>query len=100
MLDNSSVNHAITEKDRPILGYLSNIKLDLHEEGYGFDLLFIFESNSYFKNTTLKKSFFLARENVIEKCVGTTIEWNEGCDPTQAKKKKKVKNGKNKKTVT
>jgi len=61
---------------------LENIKLELHEEGYGFDLVFVFEQNSYFKNPTLKKSFFMARENVIEKCVGTTIEWNEGCDPT------------------
>jgi len=100
MLANGSIGSTITEKDRPILGYLENIKLDLHEEGFGFDLTFVFESNSYFKNTELKKSFFLARENVIEKCVGTTIEWNDGCDPTHAKKKKKVKSGKNKKTVT
>lgn len=100
MLANGSIGSTITEKDRPILGYLENIKLDLHEEGFGFDLTFVFESNSYFKNTELKKSFFLARENVIEKCIGTDIDWNDGCDPTHQKKKKKVKSGKNKKTVT
>jgi hypothetical protein len=38
----------------------------------------------------------MCKENVIEKCVGTPISWNAGCDITKTKKKK----GKGKKKVT
>lgn len=94
MLGNDEVSHTISEKDRPILAYLEDVKLSLHEKGFGFDLEFIFEKNSYFKNLALKKSFVMGKSNVIEKCIGCKIEWNPGCDPTHAKKKKKKK-GKN-----
>jgi hypothetical protein len=43
----------------------------LHDPGYGFDLIFTFEKNDYFKNASLKKSFLLTRQNIIEKCEGT-----------------------------
>lgn len=51
----------ISEKDRPILGYLINIELDLHsgEKGKGYDLIFTFDPNSYFKGTTITKSLFM-----------------------------------------
>jgi len=88
----------ISEKDRPILNYLQDVKLDLHEfPEYGYTLTFVFEKNSYFKQTELKKSFKMTQPNVIEECVGTTIEWMPGCDVTHEKKKKGK--GKNKKTV-
>jgi len=63
----------------------------LHSEGHGFDLIFSFEDNSYFKNSELTKSFFQLKPNMIEKCVGTQIEWNEGTDVTVKKAKKKNK---------
>ena len=72
--------------------------MTLHEEGYGFDLKFTFEKNSYFKGTELNKSFVMGKQNVIEKCIGTKIEWEAGCDPTVTKKKKKVKGKDGKKT--
>ena len=62
--------------------------LDLHEKGYGFDLTFHFEKNSYFKETTLKKTFNMSQQNVIDGCVGTPITWLPGCDVTHTKKKK------------
>lgn len=40
----------------------------------------------------------MAKQNIIEKCEGTEIEWKEGRDPT--KKVVKKKNKKTKKTVT
>jgi len=47
----NSVSSSITEKDRPILGYLQDICLDLHEGDFGYDLTFHFEKNSYFAET-------------------------------------------------
>jgi len=89
---------AIHEKDRAILGYLNNITLDLHEEGFGYTLGFHFEKNSYFKEQLLSKSFKMSQQNIIESCEGTPITWMPGCDVTKTKKKKGK--GKNKKNVT
>ena len=49
-MTNHSIGATITEKDRPILGYLSDIKLDLHPQyiGDGYTLTFVFAPNSYF----------------------------------------------------
>jgi hypothetical protein len=55
----------------------------LHSEGYGFDLFFRFEKNDYFNNAELKKSFTMSKQNVIEKCEGTDIEWRQGKDVTK-----------------
>ena len=48
---NHPLGSMITEKDRPILGYLVNLQLDLHtdDKGSGYDLIFTFDNNSYFK---------------------------------------------------
>lgn len=94
------MSEEITEKDRSILQYLEDVKLSLHETGFGYTLTFVFESNSYFAGTELKKEFIMTKPNVVEKCIGTTIEWAAGCDPTKEKKKKKVKQGGKPKTVT
>ncbi len=40
-----------------MLMYLQDIKYILHDEGFGFDLIFTFEKNDHFTNETLKKSF-------------------------------------------
>ena len=100
MLAHSNLQHEISEKDRSILAYLEDIKLELHEKGFGFNLTFVFEPNSYFAGTELRKQFVMARPNVVEKCIGTNIAWAQGCDPTKEKKKKKVKSGGKTKTVT
>lgn len=91
----------VQEKDRPILMYLQDIDCCLHEEGYGFDLVFKFEKNDYFTDLVLKKSFTMSKQNVIEKCEGTEISWKEGRDVTKKKIKKKSKSKKAaQKTVT
>lgn len=74
--------------------------MSLHETGFGFSLTFVFEANSYFTGTELKKDFIMTKPNVVEKCIGTPIEWAAGTDPTKEKKKKKVKQGGKTKTVT
>ena len=82
------------------MAYLEDIKLELHEKGFGYNLIFVFEPNSYFAGTELRKQFVMARPNVVEKCIGTNIAWAQGSDPTKEKKKKKVKSGGKAKTVT
>lgn len=88
---NHPIGNQVQEKDRPILGYLQNIELDLHnQEGSdGYDLVFHFSPNSYFSQTELKISVYKADTGSVEKIVGTKIEWQAGCDPTKTKKKKK-----------
>ena len=78
MLGHSNLQHEITEKDRKILAYLEDIRLSLHEQGFGFDLTFVFEQNSYFTGTELTKKFVMTKPNVVEKCIGTNIEWTAG----------------------
>ncbi len=82
--------------------HLQDIQCNLHTEGYGFELIFLFEKNDYFKNASLRKSFVMTRQNIIEKCEGTEIEWKEGKDVTKKKikKKQKAKKGQPGKTIT
>lgn len=61
MLNNPAIGRLIQEKDRPILMYLQDIDCVLHTEGYGYDLIFTFEKNDYFKNDVLKKSFKMTK---------------------------------------
>lgn len=53
---NHQLGDTVKEKDRPILGYLANIELDLHKDDKGFDLKFTFLKNSYFNETTITKT--------------------------------------------
>ena len=94
MLNHSNISKQIFEKDRPILIHLIDIECKLHDQGYGFDLVFKFEKNDYFTNTELKKSFTMSKQNVIEKCEGTDISWKDGRDVTKKKIKKKSKSKK------
>lgn len=75
MLAHTNLQHEVSEKDRSILAYLEDVKLELHEAGFGFNLTFVFETNSYFAGTQLTKQFVMARPNVVEKCLGTNIAW-------------------------
>jgi len=88
---NHPVGETIQEKDRPILGYLSNIELDLHSEGEGFDLIFHFLPNNYFSGTMIKKSLHMKDKGILDKTTCSKIEWKDGCNPTMKKQKKKKK---------
>jgi hypothetical protein len=76
----------VSEKDRPILGYLLNIELDLHpkDKGDGYDLIFTFSPNSYFEGTVLTKQFFIS-QGILVNTKGTDIKWKDACDPTKKK---------------
>jgi len=89
---NHPLGEMITEKDRPILGYLLNVELDLHPEdkGDGFDLIFRFSENSYFDGTVIKKEMYKKDGHPV-KTVSPEIKWKDGCNPTKKKQKKKKK---------
>lgn len=97
MINHPGIGKIIQEKDRQILMNLQDVTCTLHQQGYGFDIIFTFEKNDYFTNTVLKKSFVMSKQNIIEKCEGTEIDWKEGKDITKKKMKKK---NKKKQTVT
>lgn len=90
---NHPVGNMISEKDRPILGYLANIELDLHKEGEGYDLIFTFLPNSYFAGTTIKKTLTCKDKGILDQTTSTKIQWKDACNPT-IKKQKKKKGGK------
>ena len=82
------VKSQISEKDRAILTYLNDITLNLHEVGFGFDLVFSFDKNSYFSETVLKKTVLMKNAHEVDKVVGCVISWSAGSDVTKTKKTK------------
>jgi hypothetical protein len=72
---NHPMGGMVTEKDRPILGYLLNIELDLHpqEKGEGYDLVFTFAENSYFSGTVIRKELHMKNRGILDKTVSTKI---------------------------
>lgn len=88
---NHSLGETVTEKDRPILGYLQNIELNLHSKGNGFDLKFTFAPNSYFNETVITKTMNMQDKGILDSTTSTQITWKDGCNPTIKKQKKKKK---------
>jgi hypothetical protein len=41
--------------------HLQDVTCKLHDEGYGFDLIFEFEKNDYFTNTILRKTYVMSK---------------------------------------
>jgi len=92
----------ITTKDEKVLTYLSDITVDIQENG-NFSITFKFDANDYFEHTELKREFVLDERLEINKINSTKIVWkSEELNPTIEKKKKNIKNKKTgaKKTVT
>jgi len=103
MKTNEIVGMQITERDEAALKYVKDIKSSNLENNKGFKLDFYFEENPYFKNTLLSKTYHMIDDDepILERAVGTEIEWNAGKNLTQKVMKKKPKKGaKNTKPVT
>ncbi|KAL3681829.1 hypothetical protein R1sor_024785 [Riccia sorocarpa] len=103
MKTNEILAMQITERDEGVLKYLKDIKWSNLEDNKGFKLDFYFETNPYFKNTLLTKTYHMIDDDepILERAVGTEIEWNAGKNVTQKILKKKPKKGaKNTKPVT
>uniref|UniRef100_A0A2P2M0A3 Nucleosome assembly protein 12 n=1 Tax=Rhizophora mucronata TaxID=61149 RepID=A0A2P2M0A3_RHIMU len=103
MKNNEVLVDEITERDEGALSYLKDIKWCKIEEPKGFKLEFFFDTNPYFKNSVLTKTYYLIDEDepILEKAIGTEIEWYPGKCLTQKLLKKKPKKGsKNMKPMT
>uniref|UniRef100_A0A0E0PQJ3 Uncharacterized protein n=1 Tax=Oryza rufipogon TaxID=4529 RepID=A0A0E0PQJ3_ORYRU len=93
----------IQERDEEALKYLKDIKWYRISEPKGFKLEFYFDTNPFFKNSVLTKTYHMIDEDepILEKAIGTEIEWFPGKCLTQKVLKKKPKKGsKNTKPIT
>lgn len=101
---NEILAEEISERDEGALKYLKDIKWSRNDDPKGFKLEFFFDSNPYFKNTVLTKTYHMVddeNEPILEKAIGTKIEWYPGKCLTQKVLKKKPKKGsKNAKPIT
>ncbi|KAF7806726.1 nucleosome assembly protein 1;3-like [Senna tora] len=103
MKNNEVLAEEISERDEGALKYLKDIKWNRIESPKGFKLEFFFDTNPYFKNSVLTKTYHMIDEDepILEKAIGTEIEWHPGKCLTQKLLKKKPKKGsKNAKPIT
>ncbi|KAL6996316.1 Nucleosome assembly protein 1,4 [Sarracenia purpurea var. burkii] len=103
MKTNEVLAEEISERDEEALKYLKDIKWCRIDNPKGFKLEFFFDSNPFFKNSVLTKTYHMIDDDepILEKAVGTDIEWYPGKCLTQKILKKKPKKGsKNAKPIT
>lgn len=104
MKTNEVLAEEIQERDEGALKYLKDIKWSRLDDPKGFKLEFFFDTNPYFKNSVLTKTYHMIDEEdepILEKAIGTEIEWYPGKCLTQKVLKKKPKKGsKNAKPIT
>lgn len=103
-----AVSEMITEDDIEALASLEDIKIAHISGSPGFRLEFVFGENSFFKNKSLVKEYYLAEPNtplaedfIYDHAIGTPIEWKEGknlCFKTVTKTQRQ-KNGKGTRVV-
>ncbi|XP_028778756.1 nucleosome assembly protein 1;4 [Neltuma alba] len=104
MKTNETFTDEITERDEGALKYLKDIKWSKLDDPKGFKLEFFFSTNPYFNNPVLTKTYHMIDDDddpILEKAIGTDIEWYPGKNLTQKILKKKPKKGsKNAKPIT
>ncbi|KAL8118758.1 nucleosome assembly protein 1;2-like isoform X2 [Apium graveolens] len=103
MKTNEILNEEISERDEEALKYLKDIKWCKVENPKGFKLDFFFDTNPFFKNSVLTKTYHMIddEEPILEKAIGTEIEWYPGkCLTHKLLKKKPKKGSKNTKPIT
>lgn len=103
MKTNEVLSEEIQERDEEALKFLKDIKWYRIDNPKGFKLEFFFETNPYFKNSVLTKTYHMIDDDepILEKAIGTEIEWYPGKSLTQKVLKKKPKKGsKNAKPIT
>ncbi|KAL3825297.1 hypothetical protein ACJIZ3_021326 [Penstemon smallii] len=103
MKNNEVLAEEISERDEGALKFLKDIKWSRVDNPKGFKLEFYFDTNPFFKNSVLTKTYHMIDEDepILEKALGTEIEWYPGKCLTQKVLKKKPKKGsKNAKPIT
>ncbi|CAL5361215.1 unnamed protein product [Camellia sinensis] len=103
MKNNEVLAEEISERDEEALKYLKDIKWCRIDNPKGFRLEFFFDTNPFFKNLVLTKIYHMIDDDepILEKAIGTEIEWYPGKCLTQKILKRKPKKGsKNAKPIT
>jgi len=103
MKTNEVLAEEISERDEEALKYIKDIKWCRLDNPKGFKLEFFFETNPFFSNSVLTKTYHMIDDDepILEKAIGTEIEWYPGKCLTQKILKKKPKKGsKNAKPIT
>lgn len=103
MKTNEVLSVQITDRDEGALKYLKDIKWCRIDNPKGFKIDFYFDPNPFFKNSVLTKTYHMIDDNepILERAIGTEIDWHIGKNLTQKLMKKKPKKGaKNAKPVT
>ncbi|KAK9142380.1 hypothetical protein Syun_011780 [Stephania yunnanensis] len=103
MKTNEVLVEEISERDEGALKYLKDIKWCRIDNPKGFKLEFFFDPNPYFKNSVLTKTYHMIDDDepILEKAIGTEIEWYPGkCLTQKVLKKKPRKGSKNAKPIT
>ncbi|CAI8589818.1 unnamed protein product [Vicia faba] len=101
--NNDVVTGEITEHDEEALTFLKDIKWSKLQEQKGFKLEFFFDTNPYFSNSVLTKTYHMVDEDepILERAIGTVINWLPGkCLTEQTLTKKSKKGSKNAKPTT
>ncbi|KAK6941361.1 Nucleosome assembly protein (NAP) [Dillenia turbinata] len=95
MKNNEVLAEEISERDEGALKFLKDIKWSRVDQPKGFKLEFFFDTNTYFTNTVLTKTYHMIDEDepILEKAIGTEINWLPGKCLTQKLLKKKPKKG-------
>ncbi|KAI8529668.1 hypothetical protein RHMOL_Rhmol12G0242400 [Rhododendron molle] len=95
MKTNEVLAEEISERDEEALKYLKDIKWYRIDNPKGFKLEFFFDTNPFFKNSVLTKTYHMIDDDepILEKAIGTEIEWYPGKCLTQKILKKKPKKG-------
>ncbi|KAL3506406.1 hypothetical protein ACH5RR_031788 [Cinchona calisaya] len=103
MKTNEILAEEISERDEEALKYLKDIKWCRIDNPKGFKLEFFFDANPFFKNSVLTKTYHMIEDDepILEKAIGTEIEWYPGkCLTQKILKKKPRKGSKNVKPIT
>ncbi|KAM5583686.1 putative disease resistance protein [Rosa sericea] len=99
--NNELLAKEITEHDEGALKYLRDIKWFKIHNSKGFKLQFYFDTNPFFKNSVLTKTYHMIDEDEPNNVAGTEIEWYPAkCLTQKILKKKRKKGSKNSKLLT
>ncbi|XP_057978479.1 nucleosome assembly protein 1;4 [Malania oleifera] len=95
MKTNEVLAEEISERDEGALKYLKDIKWCRIDNPRGFKLEFFFDPNPHFKNAVLTKTYHMVDDDepILEKAIGTEIDWYPGKSLTLKLLKKKPKKG-------
>ncbi|XP_009626394.1 nucleosome assembly protein 1;4-like isoform X1 [Nicotiana tabacum] len=95
MKTNEILAEEISERDEEALKYLKDIKWCKIDDRKGFKLEFFFDTNPFFTNSVLTKTYHMIDDDdpILEKAIGTKIDWCPGKCLTQKILKKKPKKG-------